>query len=226
MARFRTDPVIRRFFLYGLSLLALAMISGVIFVLLTDESVLTVTEAFPEPVILDPEKRPHFVFPEAARSYDLSLNEFVDRFARVCMQGKYSDFRLMLSTRRPPILPARFESNFNALKEIRVLGLEKVPDTPGATGSVYLMKAAFDLQDFAVRRGDKTREVHVAIAKEDGRWRIGPVPHEALARLAAYKQATSQPTTTEAALDLEPPVPTTQPGPTRAAANRPISLDD
>ena len=224
MARRLTDPALRRFLLYTLVLLAFAMVSGVIFILLTDESVLTVAEAFPEPVILDPEKRPHFVFPDAARTYDLSLNEFVDRFARVCMQGKYSDFRLMLSTRRPPILPARFESNFNALKEVRILGLEKVPDMPEQDGPVYVMKAAYDLQDFAAKKGEKTREVHVAIAKEDGRWRIGPIPHEALARLAAYQRSTSQPTTAKAIEEVQPP-PEAQPATQRAAANRPLTLE-
>ena len=226
MAQLRTQPAIRRFALYGLILLALAMVSGVIFVLITEDSVLTVSEAFPEPVILNPEKRPHFVFPESARTFDLTLNEFVDRFARVCMEGKYSDFRLMLSTKRTPILPPRFESNFNALKEVRVVGLDKLPELPEMPGAVYIMTASFDLQDFAVRRGEKTKKVRVAISKEDGQWRIGPIPHEAIARLRAYQQAQSQPADDA---DLVMPAATSRPAEStpssRTAANQPMKLD-
>jgi hypothetical protein len=230
MAQLRTQPALRRFGLYGLILLALALVSGVIFVLVTDSSVLTVAEAFPEPVILNPEKRPHFIFPESLRTYDLSLNQFVDRFARVCMEGKYSEFRLMLSKNRPPILPARFESNFNALKEVRILGLEKLPDLPATTGPVYVMKAAYDLQDFAVRRGERTKQVHVAIAQEDGQWRIGPIPREAMARLRAYEQGKSQPAEKPDVVG-QPGTPSTRsdtpsPAPApRTAANRPMRLD-
>jgi hypothetical protein len=212
----RSQPALRRFGLYGLILLALAMVSGVIFVILTDDPFIAASEAFPEPVLLNPENRPNFVFPESARTYDLSLNQFVDRFARVCMQGRYSDFRLMLSTRRPPILPPRFESNFNALKQVRILGLDRLPEIPGVEGPVYLMRSEYDLQDFAVRRGEKTRQVQVAIAREDGAWKIGPLPREALARLRAYQAAQSQPAAPLPA-EANTPLP-------RTTANRPARL--
>jgi hypothetical protein len=234
MAEPQTRPAPRRIGLYVLILLALAMMSGVLFVLVTGDDPINTDTAFPEPVILDPEKRPRFVFDEAVRTYDLSLNQFVDRFARVCMEGRYSDFRLMLSTRQPPTLPPRFESNFNALKEVRILGLEKLPDLPGSTTPVYLMKAQYEVQDFAVRHGQRTRQVHVAVARENGQWRIGPIPREALARYQAYKQATTQPAENDAELVTEvlptASVPTTadhaEPPPpaTRAAANRPIKI--
>jgi hypothetical protein len=224
----RTQPALRRFGLYGLILLALALVSGVIFILVTEDSVLTVAEGFPEPVILDPEKRPHFVFPESARTYDLSLNQFVDRFARACMSGKYSDFRLMLSTKRPPVLPQRFESNFNALKEVRILGIEKLPEVPDIVGPVYLMQAAYDLQEYAVRRGERTKQVHVAIAQEDGQWRIGPIPHDALMRWKARQAALSQPAEESDIVTEAPPArprPTKGSPPARSAANQPRRLD-
>ena len=227
MAQPRTKPALKRIGLYGLILFALAMVSAVIFVLVTDDTVLTVDAAFPEPVILDPEKRPHFVFPESVRCFDLSLNQFVDRFARVCMEGKYSDFRLMLSTRRPPVLPPRFEANFNALKEVRILGLEKLPDVPGVPGPIYIMKAAYELQDFAVRRGERTKQVHVAITHEDGQWRIGPIPHEALTRLRAYQQAQSQPADEADVVSEQAPVridPRNPDGSVHTSANRPLRL--
>jgi hypothetical protein len=216
----RSSTTFRRFALYGLILLALTAVSAVVFVIATDRPGLAEEEAFPEPVILDLERRPHFVFPVSVRTFDLSLNQFVDRFARVCMQGKYSDFRLMLSRRRPPILPPRFESNFNALKKVRITVIERLPTVPGMEGPIYLMNAEYELEDFAVKGGQSTRHVQVAVTREDGTWRIGPIPHEALQQLKAYRnaQATSAPATRPAENVPMPDAP-------QISANRPARLD-
>ncbi|HKQ49252.1 MAG TPA: hypothetical protein VJZ71_14365 [Phycisphaerae bacterium] len=215
-----SSPTFRRVALYGLILLALTFVSAVVFVLATDRPSIADDEAFPEPVILDLERRPNFVFPVSARTYDLSLNRFVDRFARVCMQGQYSDFRLMLSRSRPPILPPRFESNFNALKNVRILQIERLPDVPQVEGPVYLMSAQYELEEFAVKGGKSVRQVQVAITREDGDWRIGPIPHDALEQLRAYQ-----------ASQAAKVAPTSRPEGTRspdapsAGANRPARLD-
>lgn len=211
-------PMLKRFGLYGLILLAFFFVSAVVFVLVTEERVLTEEEAFPEPVILDAENSPEFEFPVAARTFDLSLNRFVDRFARVCREGKYSDFRLMLSSRRPPILPPRFESNFNALKRVKILDIEKMPEMPETPGPVYVMTTEYELEDFAAKTGEAVKQVSVAIAKEEGQWRLGPIPGEAVERLRAYR---SQGTATQ---------PTDEAGPStseepKAVANRPARID-
>lgn len=211
-------PTLKRFGLYGLILLAFFFVSAVVFVLVTEERVLTEDEAFPEPVILDAENSPEFEFPVAARTYDLSLNRFVDRFARVCREGKYSDFRLMLSSRRPPILPPRFESNFNALKRVKILDIEKMPEMPETPGPVYVMTTEYELEDFAAKTGEAVKRVSVAIAKEEGEWRLGPIPGEAIERLRAYRfrSATTQPS--------DDATPSTSEE-SKAVANRPARID-
>jgi hypothetical protein len=216
-----SSPTFRRVALYGLILLALTFVSAVVFVLATDRPTIADDEAFPEPVVLDLERRPHFVFPVSARTYDLSLNQFVDRFARVCMLGKYSDFRLMLSRTRPPILPPRFESNFNALKNVRILKIERLPDVPNVPGPVYLMNARYELEDFAVKGGKSVREVQVAITREDGDWRIGPIPHDALEQLRAFQAAKEA----KEAATSQPGQNTSSDANGPAAANRPGRLD-
>jgi len=216
MTRGQLRLALPRLGIYGLIVLAAVLVSTVAFVLVTDDPMLSAEEAFPEPVILDPSKRPNFVFPESVRTYDISLNRFVDRFARLCMQGRYSDFRLLLSTRRPPVLPPDFESMFNALKQVRITNIERVPDHPALAGPVYIMTAEYELEDYAARRGSKTKIVQLAITREEGNWRIGPIPSEAMAMLEAYRQRTTQPAetmepaeTTEPA--SEPPVQTNRP---------------
>jgi hypothetical protein len=188
MAQTFSSPTLKRFVLYGLILLGLALSSAVIFVIATDEEMLASEDAFPERVVLDPEKHPTFVFPDDIRSYDLEVNRFIDRFARVCLQGKYSEFRLMLSQKSPPMLPDRFESNFAALKQVRILRLEKLPPLPQADAPLYIMHAEYELNDFAVKKGERTRQVMAAILREDGEYRLGPLPGGAADKLAAYRE--------------------------------------
>lgn len=217
---FSSSQTIKRLGLYGLILLTLGLMTSVVIVLATEDPVLTDEEAFPEPVILDPEKRPSFVFPVAARTTDLTLNRFIDRFARVCMQGKYSDFRQMLSSRRPPILPPRFESNFNALKRVQVVSIERLPDFPGATGPVYVMTTEYELQDYAAVAQERTKRVEVALAQEDGEWRLGPLPPGSAQMLANYRAGNTPPPA---------PIPESQPVEPpenkKTGANQPARLD-
>jgi hypothetical protein len=213
MANTVSTPTFRRFALYGLILLALALSSAVIFVLVTDEPALTSDEAFPSQVVLDPEKHPRLVFPEQIRSYNLEVNRFIDRFARVCLGGDYFEFRMMLSRKQPPILPDRFESNFSAVKEIRITHLEKLPPMPQADAPLYLMQVEYELNDFAVKKGERTKQVTAAILKEEGEYRLGPLPSGAAEKLAAYRaqkakeeaEKNAAPTTTQSAATPTPP---------------------
>ncbi len=167
----------RRWVLPGLGVMAAAMLAAVIGVMSMDEPLLTDDEAFPNPVIIDPHKRPNIVFPDSVRTYDLTLNCFVDRFARVCMQGRYDDLRLLLSTRSgDPIVAKRFESMFNAIKQVRILALEQVRGLPNSEGTIYILKAEYVLEDFAATKSRQSETVRLAIAKEDDAWRIGPIP--------------------------------------------------
>lgn len=199
-------------------------------VLLSDEPYLDSEDAFPEGIIVQHDQRPEIVFPERVRTYDLSLNRFVDRFVRVCTQAKYSDFRLMLSRRAgDPIVASRFESMFNALRQVRILSLDKAPDVPGLDGPVYIMSVEYDLEPNVVRRGENTEQRRIAILKEDGEWRLGPVPRDLLALLERTHPTASQPTT-------QPAIPETRDPPSsnnlddaaeapKAAANTPARID-
>jgi hypothetical protein len=211
-------------------LLAVLLVTAVAVVLLTEDEFLDAEDVFPEVVILDEENRPDFVFHESARSYDLSLNRFVDRFARVCMEGRYSDFRLMLSSRSGgPIVARRFESMFNALKQVRILSLEKhvidperLPDFPGFDGVIYVMVAEYDLEDYAVLGHEPTERRQLAIAKENGVWRIGPIPSDLLAlRQRGVAAATTRPGTGDVSGTGEE---SGLPEPVKTSANRPARL--
>lgn len=192
-------PVLRRFAFAGLILIAAVMVGTVVFVMVSDERALAAEEVFPEPVRLDINKRPDFQFPESVRTFDPVLNRFIDRFARICMEGKYTEFRLMCTSRVSPLSPRRFESIFHAVKEIRVLSVIRLPEMPRLPGPVYVMRAEYDLKPEYARRagGDeavvKTKVVQVALTFEDGTWRIGPIPREGAAALAALQMPAAAP---------------------------------
>ena len=78
----------RQLGLFGLILLAMGLLATVATVMVTDDASMSADGAFPEPVFIDPEKRPRFLFPDEVRTHDLSLNRFIDRFFRVCAGGQ------------------------------------------------------------------------------------------------------------------------------------------
>ncbi|MFQ5411380.1 MAG: hypothetical protein ACE5EC_03755 [Phycisphaerae bacterium] len=214
---------LRRFGRYGVVLLAVILVSMVIWVLMSDDPVYDADEVFPKLVYPNPEKQPQFVFPDDLRSNDVSLNRFVDRFLRACSEGQYSQVRLMLSTKSgDPLLPKRFESTYNVLKEARIRSIKRLPDVPELEGPAYLLTAEYDLEDYAPKRKKSGRLIRLAISREQGEWRIGPVPKEAFARLRAYEAGLAQ---THAAVDGNTARPENTSPPSKTAANRPIRLD-
>jgi len=222
----RTSPS-RRFGLVGLLVLSLGLVGMVVWVLGSDDPLLHPKDVFPEPVIVPDDKKPRFVFADEVRTYDLSLNRFVDRFLRVCSEAKYSEFRLMLSRRSgDPVLAQRFEKMFIVLKEARIESVKRLPDVPEIQGPAYLLTATYDLEDHALKAKKTGHVVRLAISREEGEWRIGPIPAQALARLRAYEQATSRPAGEEevAAPDAGESKTPVSDAP-KAAANRPARLD-
>ena len=218
-------PALQRFAFVGLILVAAFMVGTVAFVIVSDERALAAEEVFPEPVRLQIEKAPNFQFPESVRTFDPALNRFIDRFARICMEGKYSEFRLMSTSRVSPPSPRRFESIFHAVGEIRVLSVIRLPEMPKFPGPVYIMRAEYDLKPEYVRRagGDegvvKTKAVQVALTFEDGTWRIGPIPRDGAEALAAMQMAASRPAADLFEGEESPAAPLSPP-----AANQPATI--
>ncbi|MCZ6699484.1 MAG: hypothetical protein O7D94_11180 [Planctomycetota bacterium] len=217
----------RRFGLYGLILLALTLVSIVVFVIVTDKSVSAEDDIFPPEVTVDPELSPKFVFPESVRTFDTTLNRFVDHFARVCVTGDYSDFRLLYTRHDSPAPPGRFVAMFHAINDVNILALEKlpfdhVPDHPDLQGPVYIMLAEYDLEPYADPEKTGPRRIRLAIAKEEGEWRIGPIPSKLRGMLEAALQET-QPAgnalDVSERIDAEPERPSL-----KTSANRPASI--
>jgi len=181
--------------LFALIVTACALLGMVAYVLIADDLYLYEQDPFDDPVLVDTSRPPDFVFPESLRTYDLSLNRFIDRFCQACMDARYSDFRLMLSRRIEPVKMRRFESLFAALRQVRIRGVQRLEAgllpaearaaMPELEDDVYIIQAECELEDFAVRRGSQVKPVELAVGKENGQWRIGPCDAQ-VQRLRTY----------------------------------------
>ncbi len=226
MAATATQPRLRQFMLYGLILLALALVSAVVFVLMNDDPVYSAEELFSTGVIVDPEKQPAFDFPEEIRSTDLSVNAFIDRFFRLCASANYPEVRLLLSQRSGESLPPnRFERMFNAMKAARIKELKAFPDPENLDEKAYVLFAEYDLEDFAAKQQKKNNPVRLLIFKENGQWRLGPASRDILARIDAYEAATSQPAEPDAGDADQNAAAAPAPPPPNVVANKPMKIE-
>lgn len=190
----RRQPDIRRFGLLALVLLGLGLLGVVAYVMATDSASSPLdTEAYVKEPELDRSNPPNFVFPTTARSYDPMLNAFVDRFASACLSGKYSEFRLMYTRRLEPPSDRAFVAMFNAVKEIRIVRLDKLPPLRAFPGPAYRLVAECELQDFATRNGKKSRRIQVAVLFEDGQWVMAPLPRGSSEQLDALLSGSTRP---------------------------------
>ncbi|MFO0972312.1 MAG: hypothetical protein U1A27_02570 [Phycisphaerae bacterium] len=197
MATASRQPIIRRAGLLAFILLALGLLSIVTYVLVSETrgfDPLAEVRLIDPPV--DPARAPRVAFPTLARSFDPALNQFIDRFIRVCTQGRYSEFRLMYTRRLDPPGERTFVAMFNAVEAVRIQSLDKLPPLRLLSGPVYRLRLEIDLADYAVRRSQKTRLLQVAVVQEGGEWAVAPLPRGSGEQLDALLAGTTQPADT------------------------------
>lgn len=212
---------LRRSVVFFLVLLAVGLVSSTIYVIFNEEPLYDPDELFDSGVLVNPENQPSFVFPEELRSTDLSLNRFIDRFFRLCAQGKYPDIRLMISQHSGETLaPSRFESMFNAMKEARIKAIRRLPEMPNEPGPAYVLIAEYDLEPHALKSQKSNNIVRLLIRKEEGEWRLGPVSREIVAKIDAHEAATTKPSS-EAESASQP----SDDDAPKFIANQPIKID-
>lgn len=175
--------------LFILAVIAAVLGTTVVVVIMRDEGpVYSSGEVFQEDVHPDPELKPKFEFPDELRTTDLEVNRFIDRFFRICGEGKYSEFKLMYTSQPgKEIPPARFESTFNVLKEARITQLRRLPDLKQLEGPTWLVVAEFDLEDYATMKKKEGNTIRLVVGKEDGRLKIRPITRDAVEQIEAHE---------------------------------------
>ncbi|MCB9855916.1 MAG: hypothetical protein H6818_09545 [Phycisphaerales bacterium] len=176
--------------LFLLAVAAVVLGTTVVVVVMRDEDPDYSTEdIFPEVVHPDPELIPKFKFPDELRTTDLEVNRFIDRFFRICGEGKYSEFKLMYTSQPgQEIPPARFESTFNVLKEARITQLRRLPDLKQFEGPTWLIVAEFDLEKKIAAVNEYAGNViRLVVGKEGGRLKIRPITRDAVEQIEAHE---------------------------------------
>src|SRR5438105_961417 len=130
-----------RYALYALVVLALAMVSTVAYVLITgDERERITNDADPSPPLPEFNSPPTLVFPERLRTYDSSLNRFIDHFIRATLEGHYNDFRQMWTRRLDPVSSEKYLRIWKVVREVRVVDVRPLRKADG-TIEAYLIGA-------------------------------------------------------------------------------------
>lgn len=175
--------------LFILAVLAAVLGTTVVVVVLRDEdSVYSIEEAFPEDAVVNEELTPKFKFPDELRTTDLEVNRFIDRFFRICGEGKYSEFKLMYTSQPGREIPlARFESTFNVLKEARITKVRRLPDLEQFEGPTWLVVADFDLENYAPVDKYEGNVIRLVVGRESGRLKIRPITRDAVEQIEAYE---------------------------------------
>lgn len=123
------------------------------------------------------------IFPEALRTADPAVNDFVTAAMTTCAKGDYEAFRLLWSARETPLPREEFDQGWNAARRIEVRGLRKgiLPADREAgrenDEAVYALFAEVEF-DPTLRVGQKqpVREVVLMLTLEQERWRIAKAP--------------------------------------------------
>ncbi len=190
----QSPPATRRAGLLALVMLAIGLLVVVFYVLVSEQTAdeLDVEITLTEPPV-DTSRPPAFTFPTTMRTYDTSLNAFVDRFARACLTGRYSEVRKLFTRRIEPPSDKAFVTMFNAVRSLRIESLDRLPPLKSFDGPVYRLVAECTLQDFAVKHGPPTRRVQVGIIQENGDWALTPLPRGSAEQLDALLSGATQP---------------------------------
>ena len=158
---------------------------------------------------LAPEQEPPvFEFPEARRSKNESLNQFLDEFRGICERGEYGRYRPMVSVLTDPLEKERFENIWHAAEHVRIELIKRLPEKVDLPPPAYAVLARVKLRDEYVK-DEPVRLVSVVAFREEGGWVFAPSPDERINR--AMRAALQKTQAEEEELSAETQPTTSQP---------------
>jgi hypothetical protein len=127
------------------------------------------------------EEPPVFEFPDACRSKNESLNEFLDEFRGICERGEYGRYRSMVSVLIDPLEKQRFENIWHAAEHVRIELIKRLPEKIELPPPAYAVLARVKLRDEYVN-DEPVRLICVVAFQEEGAWVLAPSPDERINR--------------------------------------------
>lgn len=166
---------LQRMGFYGLTLLALFMVSAVGYVLATGDAEPAVAlDDFSDEPALEPSNAPSIEFPERLRTFDSDVNRFIDRFIRVTREGRYSEFRKMWTRSIDPVSKDGYALIWTRVRQVRITSVARIARPERPDDVAYVITADVVMDDTAVQK--KSQETYrMLIVREDGAWVFAPV---------------------------------------------------
>ena len=117
-------------------------------------------------------------FPYELHVADADLNEFVMQALRICLAGDYEAFRLLWTAKQEPVARAQFDFGAYAVKQIRVLALERLRDqADDSTIYLFCVRIEFDTERMPAEVEPSRTVVLLALWEADA-WRLARAPKE------------------------------------------------
>ncbi|MEE8169696.1 MAG: hypothetical protein V3T70_04035 [Phycisphaerae bacterium] len=164
--------------LYGLVLAALLLVSAAGYVIIADREPAwsrfdADLERQDDPPV-DYSRAPRLDFPEAVRSFDTSLNRFIDRFFRATREGRYGEFRKMWTRELDPVNADAYARMWHNVQSVRVLDVTRIPPRGARVGDAYLVRARVRI-DAGANQEEQIRHLRMLGIREAGEWVFAPV---------------------------------------------------
>jgi hypothetical protein len=136
------------------------------------------------------EEKPEIIFPQAVRSNDESLNDFLQHFTEVCLAGEYDNYRLLVSRQIEPVSKQQFEKTYRRVHHVEINLIRELPKISELPYPLWLVESAVHIRP---PTEEPVRNLQVLIFKEDDKWVMAPAPRALREALAASSQPATQP---------------------------------
>ena len=137
-------------------------------------------------------------FPPELHAADEAVNDLVLRALHICLEGDYEAFHLLWTATEEPVARAQFDFGAYAVKQIRVLALERLRDQADDS-EIYLfcVRIEFDTERLPAEV-EPARTVVLLARWEADAWRLARAPKELrrwiLTRAGGEEEETPEPT--------------------------------
>lgn len=149
----------------------------------------------PDQIPVDQYRHPKFVFPKEVLTGNKSLDEFIIRFTQVCIEGKYDEYRLLVSRKVELVPREQFEKVYQAVKRAEVKEIRELPRISELPYPLWVVISEIHLRKDIE---NPVRRVMVLVFQEKIKgkqeWVLAPAPR-ALRDVIPTTQPLSQPTT-------------------------------
>lgn len=121
------------------------------------------------------DKAPVIEFPESQRTYDVTLNRFLDRFIRTTREGRYGEFRTMWTRDLDPVSAESYQKIWSNVRAVRIKQVVRAPKREGITIDAYVIEAEVEIApESGHAPSELNRTIRMLAIREGDDWVFAP----------------------------------------------------